>query len=138
MERRNFLKSAALSGIALTGITGAMNASASETVISNAAKFKMKYAPHFGMFKNSAGEDLIDQIKFMADQGFTAFEDNGMMGRTPEMQTKIGETLAKLDMTMGVFVVDKGGNMANTFAAGKKEYVDIFLDGCRRRPCNGA
>jgi hydroxypyruvate isomerase len=132
MERRNFLKSAALSGIALTGITGAMNASASKTVISNAAKFKMKYAPHFGMFKNSAGEDLIDQIKFMADQGFTAFEDNGMMGRTPEMQTKIGETLAKLDMTMGVFVVDKGGNMANTFAAGKKEYVDIFLDGCRR------
>jgi hydroxypyruvate isomerase len=132
MERRNFLKSAALSGIALTGITGAMNASASQTVASNAAKFKMKYAPHFGMFKNSAGEDLIDQIKFMADQGFTAFEDNGMMGRTPEMQTKIGETLAKLDMTMGVFVVDKGGNMANTLAAGKPEFVDIFMDGCRR------
>jgi hydroxypyruvate isomerase len=132
MERRNFLKSAALSGIALTGITGAMNASASETVASNAAKFKLKYAPHFGMFKNSAGDDLIDQIKFMADQGFTAFEDNGMMGRTPEMQTKIGETLAKLNMTMGVFVVEKGGNMANTLAAGKPEFVDIFLDGCRR------
>lgn len=133
MERRNFLKGAALSGgIALTGMTGMMSATASETKVSNAAKFKMKYAPHFGMFKNSAGEDLIDQIKFIADQGFTAFEDNGMMGRTPEMQTKIGETLAKLDMTMGVFVVEKGGNMANTFAAGKKEYVDIFLDGCRR------
>ncbi|HSM47234.1 MAG TPA: TIM barrel protein [Draconibacterium sp.] len=132
MERRNFLKSAALSGIALTGMTGMMSASASETKVSNAAKFKMKYAPHFGMFKNSAGEDLIDQIKFMADQGFTAFEDNGMMGRTPEMQTKIGETLAKLDMTMGVFVVEKGGNMANTLAAGKPEFVDIFLDGCRR------
>lgn len=132
MERRNFLKSAALSGIALTGITGAMNVSASETVTSNAAKFKLKYAPHFGMFKNSAGDDLIDQIKFMADQGFTAFEDNGMMGRTPEMQTKIGETLAKLNMTMGVFVVEKGGNMANTLAAGKPEFVDIFLDGCRR------
>jgi hydroxypyruvate isomerase len=132
MERRNFLKSAALSGIALTGMTGMMSASASETKVSNAAKFKMKYAPHFGMFKNSAGEDLIDQIKFMADQGFTAFEDNGMMGRTPEIQTKIGETLAKLDMTMGVFVVEKGGNMANTLAAGKPEFVDIFLDGCRR------
>lgn len=132
MERRNFLKSAALSGITLTGITGALNTTASETVASNAAKFKLKYAPHFGMFKNSAGDDLIDQIKFMADQGFTAFEDNGMMGRTPEMQTKIGETLAKLNMTMGVFVVDKGGNMANTLAAGKPEFVDIFLDGCRR------
>ena len=132
MERRNFLKSAALSGIALTGITGAMNASASEKVASNAAKFKLKYAPHFGMFKNSAGEDLIDQIKFMADQGFTAFEDNGMMGRTPEMQTKIGKTLSDLNMTMGVFVVQKGGNMENTLAAGKQEYIDIFLDGCRR------
>src|SRR3546814_17681926 len=55
-----------------------------------------------------------------------------MMGRPPELQTRIGDTLAKLDMTMGVFVVDKGGNSANTLAAGKKEHVDIFLDGCRR------
>ncbi len=35
-------------------------------------------------------------------------------------------------MQMGVFVVDKGGNGANSLAAGKKEYEDIFLDGCRR------
>jgi len=94
--------------------------------------FKLKYAPHFGMFKNLAGDDLIDQLKFMADTGFTALEDNGMMGRTPEMQTKIGETMAKLGMDMGVFVVDKGGNGANTLAAGKKEYIDIFLNGCKR------
>ena len=132
MERRNFLRSAAFSGMALTGMTGMMSATASQTVASNAEKFKLKYAPHFGMFKNSAGEDLIDQIKFMADQGFTAFEDNGMMGRDAETQTKIGEALAKLNMTMGVFVVDKGGNMENTLAAGKQEYIDIFLDGCRR------
>jgi hydroxypyruvate isomerase len=132
MERRNFLKSAALSGIALTGMTGMMSASASETKVSNAAKFKMKYAPHFGMFKNSAGEDLIDQIKFMADQGFTAFEDNGMMGREVATQEKIGKTLSDLNMTMGVFVVQKGGNMENTLAAGKQEYIDIFLDGCRK------
>ncbi len=94
--------------------------------------FKLKYAPHFGMFKNLAGDDLIDQLKFMADTGFTALEDNGMMGRTPEMQTKIGETMAKLGMDMGVFVVDKGGNGANTLAAGKKEYIEIFLNGCKR------
>jgi hydroxypyruvate isomerase len=55
-----------------------------------------------------------------------------MMRRDPETQTKIGETLAKLNMTMGVFVIDKGGNMANTLAAGKQEYIDIFMDGCRR------
>ena len=88
--------------------------------------------PILGMFKNLAGEDPIDQINFMADQGFTAFEDNGMMNRDIALQTRMGETLAKRDMTMGVFVVDKGGNMQNTLAAGKKEYIDIFLDGCKR------
>jgi hydroxypyruvate isomerase len=132
MERRNFLRTAAASGIALTGMTGMMSATASETVASNGAKFKLKYAPHLGMFKNSAGEDPIDQIKFMADQGFTAFEDNGMMGRDVALQEKIGKTLADLNLTMGVFVVQKGGNMENTLAAGKQEYIDIFLDGCRK------
>ena len=43
--------------------------------------FKLKYAPHIGMFAKSAGKDPLDQLRFMADQGFTAFEDNGMMGR---------------------------------------------------------
>lgn len=132
MERRNFLRTAAVSGIALTGMTGMMSAKASESVASNEAKFKLKYAPHLGMFKNSAGDDPIDQIKFMADQGFTAFEDNGMMGRDVALQEKIGQTLASLNMTMGVFVVQKGGNMENTLAAGKQEYIDIFLDGCRK------
>jgi len=33
---------------------------------------------------------------------------------------------------MGVFVLNKGGNGANTLAAGKKEHLDIFLDGCRK------
>jgi hydroxypyruvate isomerase len=132
MERRNFIKNAAASGMALAGLGGIMGAAASEAVSSNAEKFKLKYAPHFGMFKNSAGDDLIDQLKFMADQGFTAFEDNGLLGRDVATQTKIGETLEKLGMTMGVFVVPKGGNLANTLAAGKKEHLDIFLDGCHK------
>lgn len=132
MQRRNFIKNTAATGVALTGLTGFLQSAASESKDAASDKFKLKYAPHFGMFKNLAGDDLIDQIKFMADQGFTAFEDNGMMKREPEMQTKIGETLAKLNMTMGVFVVDKGGNMQNTLAAGRADYIDIFLDGCRR------
>ncbi len=132
MQRRNFLKNTLASGIALTGITSVMSATAAESNGSKKAKFNLKYGPHFGMFKNSAGDDLIDQIKFMSDQGFTAFEDNGLMNRTPEIQTQIGEALDNLGMTMGVFVVEKGGNLANTLAAGKKEHLDIFLDGCRR------
>jgi len=132
MKRRNFLKNTVAGSIALTGMGSIMGATASEAFLSNAEKFKLNYAPHFGMFRHSAGDDLIDQLKFMADQGFAAIEDNGLMGRDDSTQTKIGETLEKLGMTMGVFVVAKGGNMANTLAAGKKEHVDIFLDGCRR------
>ena len=133
MKRRDFLRNSALAAGAASAFSIANASSGKDKKsIPNGQPFNLKYAPHFGMFKNSAGEDLIDQIKFMADQGFTAFEDNGMMQRTPEMQSKIGETLAKLNLTMGVFVVEKGGNMANTLAAGKPEYIDIFLDGCRR------
>ncbi len=117
MKRRSFIRNTAVSGMALTGLSGTMAASASEAKVSNSEKFKLNYAPHAGMFKNSVGDDFIDQIKFMADLGFTAIEDNGMMNRDAAMQTKIGETLAKLDMTMGVFVVDKGGNMASLLAA---------------------
>lgn len=97
-----------------------------------AKSFNLKYAPHFGMFKSLAGNDLIKQLNFMREQGFTALEDNGMMGRPVSEQEKIGKELQRLGMTMGVFVVDKGGNSQNTLAAGKQAHTDIFLDGCRR------
>ena len=56
-------------------------------------QFNLKYAPHLGMFKHSAGEDPIDQLNFMADQGFTAFEDNNMHTRSEAMQEKMGATM---------------------------------------------
>jgi hydroxypyruvate isomerase len=69
-----------------------------------AAKFKLRHAPHPGMFTASAGDNVLDQIKFAADQGFTGWEDNGLPGQPPEMQEKIGKTLSDLGMKMGVFV----------------------------------
>jgi len=134
MERRSFIKkSAAAASILGVGIQGvnAFNSPESNGLVGG-HNFNLKYAPHLGMFKNHAGNDPIDQLNFMADQGFTAFEDNGMMKRDITTQTKMGETLAKHNMSMGVFVVDKGGNMNNTLAAGKKEHVDIFLEGCKK------
>ena len=130
MKRRDFIQKTALTSGAVT-LGGTMAYGAADRS-SKKHSFNLKYAPHFGMFKNHAGADLIDQLNFMADQGFTALEDNGLMGRDVAMQNKIGETLARNNMTMGVFVIDKGGNMANTLAAGKQENVDIFLDGCRK------
>lgn len=129
MNRRHFVKNSFLAGGAL-GVS--LNGFASNTTVAADKPFNLDYAPHYGMFTNTVGKDVIDQIKYMYDRGFRSIEDNGMAGRTPEMQSKIGETLAKLGMRMGVFVVPKGGNGANTLAANKKEHLDIFLEGCRK------
>ncbi|MCO5234913.1 MAG: TIM barrel protein [Chitinophagaceae bacterium] len=135
MQRRNFLQKGLLAGAStLTGAAVfAGNKNEEKRHIPRAEKtFNLDYAPHDGMFKNNGGSDFIDQIKYMYDQGFRSIEDNGMTGRSVEQQNKIGQTLAKLGMTMGVFVVPKGGNGANTLAAGKPEHLDVFLKGCRQ------
>lgn len=134
MNRKAFIRNGLIAGTAAIAGPGVLGAKASGTDSNrqDTHTFNLNYAPHFGMFRHHAGNDPIDQLKFMAEAGFTAFEDNGMMGRSTQMQNKIGDTLARLDMKMGVFVIDKGGNSANSLAAGKQEYVDIFLDGCRR------
>src|SRR5690606_23937513 len=85
-----------------------------------------------GMFEHSAGPDLLDQLRFMADVGFTAFEDNGMMNRPVAMQEQIGNELARLGMTMGVFVIDGGDNWKTSLATGKQEFVDTFVATCRK------
>src|SRR5882672_7874211 len=144
MKRKNFIQHSLLAGGALlTGNAAAFAASNTKDIATAAGgPFHLNYGIHDGMFKNSAGNDFIDQIKFAYDQGFRAIEDNGMMKRPPEEQQKIGDALAKLGMSMGVFVLDKGGNGANTLAAGKAEHVEIFLKGCRQavevsKRCNG-
>lgn len=145
MERRKFLAQSLVTGASLftaSNVFAAKKINTGKGAAFAEKPFNMNYGFHDGMFKNSAGSDFIDQIKFGYDMGFRAIEDNGMPGRTPEMQRKIGDTLAKLGMAMGVFVLNKGGNGANTLAAGKQEYVDIFLKGCRdavevSKRCNG-
>ncbi|MBR9774971.1 MAG: TIM barrel protein [Cytophagales bacterium] len=132
MERRKFIRNVSL-GTAAAGMVGVGTNQTVQAASTKAdATFNLDYAPHFGMFKNLAGDDLLDQITYMHERGFRSLEDNGMMKRTPAMQEKIGNHLAKLGMTMGVFVLDKGGNGANTLAAGKQEHVDVFLDGCKK------
>jgi len=106
MNRRNFVISA-------IGAAAALTAQLSRRVFSqeqaaSKQKFKLKYAPHFGMFENLAGGDPIDQLKFAADEGFSAFEDNGMMGQPVEMQEKIAKEITRLGLTMGVFVAYSG------------------------------
>ncbi len=131
MKRSEFIKSSTLFGLSLAGASAAFGSNLNKPAKAEKT-FNLNYAPHAGMFAAHAGENFIDQIMFMHDQGFRSIEDNGLVKRPLALQEEIGKTLAKLGMTMGVFVVDKGGNGANTLAAGKQEYIDIFLNGCRQ------
>jgi hydroxypyruvate isomerase len=83
------------------------------------------------MFENSAGKNFLDQIRFANDHGFRAIEDNGMMDRSAEEQQKIGDLLAKLDMEMGVFVVNfDHWPVKTSLTSGDKEWRGKFLKSC--------
>lgn len=137
MNRRNFVAKSLVAGTAAlsTGITTSALAGNSSKINNNMpvkSNFKLKYAPHFGMFKNHAGEDPIKELQFMAEVGFTALEDNGMSGRPEEQQEKIGKELARLGMDMGVFVVNGTTAWKPSLTTGDKEIRDQFLDDCRK------
>ncbi len=91
----------------------------------------MAFAPHVGMFKHHAGEDILDQIRFAADQGFTAWEDNGMPGRDLETQKAMGRLFEKLDMRMGVFVANQINWKEPTLVLGAGKQRDNFLESIR-------
>ena len=90
-------------------------------------KFNLKYAPHFGMFKNLAGSNLIDQLNYIADQGFTAFEDNNLKKRTIDTQNKMSETMQKRGIEMGVFVAHTIHWKEPNLASGNKNKREEFL-----------
>ncbi len=103
------------------------NSFASERKESAANTFNLKYAPHLGMFKNLAGEDPIDQLLFMADQGFTAFEDNGMKQRSVDLQEKMAKTMEDKGMTMGVFVAHTISWSKPSLTTGESDSRELFL-----------
>ncbi|NVK48622.1 MAG: TIM barrel protein [Cyclobacteriaceae bacterium] len=129
MKRRGFIKKAGLSGVFM-GVSGGL-AFPNSIEKKEAATFTLDFAPHFGMFKNHAPGGILDELKFMADQGFRSFEDNGMLQRPVEVQEQIGKTLDELGMRMGVFVIEGGDNWKVSLATGKKEFLDNFLKTCR-------
>src|SRR5690606_9084924 len=100
MERRKFLKNVSIGG-AVAGLGAGLSLDSMASINAAAQPFNLNYAPHFGMFKNHAGDDLLDQLTFMREQGFRGLEDNGMMKRDIAMQEKIGNKLAELGIEMG-------------------------------------
>jgi hydroxypyruvate isomerase len=126
MKRRDFLSSS-LTTVAASSALADLAPQASAAAAAGKRRFKLKYAPHFGMFRQHAGEDPVEQIRFMADQGFQAIEDNGMAGRPKEEQEKIARALAQYTMQMGVFVASFGPNIAS----GDKSAREQFLNNIR-------
>ncbi|SHM44337.1 hydroxypyruvate isomerase family protein [Chitinophaga sp. CF418] len=134
MERRKFLQQSTLAGLSTLAIgsTAAAMPNGLTNPESAGKTFNLNYAPHDGMFKNSAGASFLDQIQFMYDQGFRAIEDNGLMKRDPAEQEKIGKLLSKLGMQMGVFVIDAGDNWKVSLTTGKQEFKDAFVKVCKQ------
>ncbi len=133
MQRRNFMQQSLLTGATL--LTGASLKANDKTInefrLNDDKPFNLLYGIHDGMFKELAGNDFLDQLKFAYDNGFRAMEDNGMMQRDKSMQEKIGNQLAKLGMSMGVFVIDAGDNWKTSFTTGKQEFTDRYMVACR-------
>ena len=140
MERRVFLRTGAAAGTVLA--TGAAMAAstpdgdpnrseASAGATSRQRKFKLDYAPHFGMFRNHAGEDVIEQLRFMANEGFASLEDNGMSGRSVAEQQRIADEMARLGMRMGVFVAHTIGWDEPNLTSGDAAKRTTFLDEVR-------
>jgi len=124
MERRSFTKSMGLGALGLTLAPSYIAKSYFEA----AHTYHLNYAPHLGMFRNLAGDDPIDQLNFMADQGFTAFEDNNMKGRDIAVQEKMAEVMEDRRLMMGVFVAHKiywrEANLASGDLDKRKEFLN--------------
>ncbi len=127
MNRRTFLHRSSLAtaavGLPLTSTWAASPASDTP--------YKLKFAPHLGMFAHHAGKGEVEQLEFMADMGFHGFEDNGMKDRPQAVQEAMAATMAKRGITMGVFVAHKIYWNEPHLASGKKDLRDEFLQHIR-------
>jgi hydroxypyruvate isomerase len=125
IDRRRFMHSTLAAGAALAaGATPSQPAPLAALTARERGRFKLNYAPHFGMFREHAGPDLVAQLEFMAAEGFTALEDNGMKGRPVADQERVGQALRRLGMRMGVFVahtIDWNQPSLTTGDPGKRE-----------------
>lgn len=134
MNRKSFMQKTLLAGgsVIAPSILSAQGSNSNTDLQGNENKFNGNYGPHDGMFKNHGGDDFIDQIKFAHEKDFRSIEDNGMMSRPVEQQKKIGDTLAKLGMDMGVFVITSDSwHWRTTLTTGKQEWIDKMMKDCK-------
>jgi hydroxypyruvate isomerase len=129
--RRDLLRG----GLAMTAgavAFGATSAHASPAASSASTRetgkaMRLRYGPHPGMFREHAGDSIVDQIAYFADQGFTGFEDNGMKGRPVEEQKAIAAALEKRGVKMGIFVATDIDWSNPTLTTGDASHREKFV-----------
>src|SRR5688500_13262900 len=122
MNRRDFMQSSIAAGVALSSVGEIASAQGTQP-----RTFRLLYAPHFGMFRQHAGEDLVAQLEFGRAEGFTAWEDNGMRGRSVADQERVAKAMGRLGMQMGVIVAHTIDWREPTLATGDAAVRDRFL-----------
>ncbi len=95
LNRREFLGLGLACGATLVGVPELGRRS---------RRFARSYAPQLGLFVHHAGSDPIDQVKFIADEGFGAVVDGGLRVKSPQLQSRIGDELARRGLAFGPFV----------------------------------
>lgn len=93
MNRRGFLGSALAAPAALAAQTG------------SSYQYRLRYAPRIGWLDLP----LTRQIGVYAQHGFRAFEYNGLPNHSPAEIAALRKKMDELSMSMGVFVVNRGG-----------------------------
>lgn len=126
MDRREFLVTGAVVAGGLSAVPPASSALVRPSRSPSAA-FHLRYAPHFGMFREHGGDDVVAQLEFIAAEGFTALEDNGMKGRPVEEQERIARAMTRLGLGMGVLVAHTIGWQEANLASGDVAKREQFL-----------
>lgn len=99
--------------------------------------WQLRYTGHLGLqgpelplFRHSAASiDPIDQIRFLADQGFAGVQDNFLKLREPALQARMGEEMARLGLAMGTFTNNPlGWNRPLWNAAGADARAELRRD----------
>lgn len=127
MERRMFLRKGILAG-SLFSLNPSSLLFGSTALKSQETGFNLDYAPHLGMFQQHAGPDPVDQLEFMAQSGFTAFEDNEMRKRSIAEQERMALAMRRLGIRMGVFVAHDIFWKEPNLASGEPKWRSAFLE----------
>ena len=130
MKRRHFLKKSVMAGSLV--IVNPSVFSSSKIKENFSINFKLKFAPHLGMFEEHAGKNPLDQLNFIADQGFRAFEDNEMRNRPVDLQNEMAKVMQDRNLEMGVFVAHKIYWKEANLASGNLEKRKEFLNDIKR------